>query len=416
MTGAHSHVDVPASRRTRLLLALLLAPFVGLTALGLVALWPSSTHVDLEDFGPPEQLFDASIVELHEGPCQGTPTEADLACSQATVQLNEGPDAGNRRLLAEQPTTATQPLEVGDHIVLAYFPNSPPEFQYAFADRQRRGPLYLLIGLFTAVVLVFGRWRGLRALIGLVVSGMVVIVFILPALLEANSPLAVALTGSAAIALVALYLAHGFTVATTTAVLGTLVSLGLVGFLGSVFVGAADFTGLATEEATYLQLTAGQIDLQGLLLAGIVIGALGVLDDVTVTQVSAVWELRRANPALRRWDLYASAVRIGRDHIASTVNTLVLAYAGASLPLLLLFTQANQGLTDVLNGEAVAVEVVRALVGSIGLVCSVPITTALAAVVVTASTGAPASQASDPRRFWTRRERSIWGEAVSEEP
>ena len=149
-----------------------------------------------------------------------------------------------------------------------------------------------------------------------------------------------------------------------------------------MFVDLARFTGLADEEATFLQVFAGQIDLRGLLLGGFVIGALGVLDDVTVTQVSAVWELKHADPDYGFRDLYSSAVRIGRDHIASTVNTLVLAYAGASLPLLLLFTQAGQGLSDVVNGEAVAIEIVRTLCGSIGLVAAVPFTTAVAALVV----------------------------------
>lgn len=166
------------------------------------------------------------------------------------------------------------------------------------------------------------------------------------------------------------------------ALLGTFASLLVTGVLGLVFVGAAKFTGLAQEEAGFLQLTAGQVDLKGLLLAGIVIGSRGVLDDVTVTQVSAVSELHASNPSLGRWDLYRAGVRIGRDHIASTVNTLLLAYAGAALPLLLLFTEASRPLGDVVTSETVAVEVVRTLVGSVGLVASVPITTALAALVV----------------------------------
>ena len=139
---------------------------------------------------------------------------------------------------------------------------------------------------------------------------------------------------------------------------------------------------MASEATGYLRATSNAIDLRGLLLAGIIIGALGVLDDVTITQSSAVWELHQANPRLGFLDLYNAALRIGRDHIASAVNTLVLAYAGASLPLLLLFTQVGTPFGELFNGEPVATEIVRMLAGSIGLMASVPITTALTALVV----------------------------------
>jgi uncharacterized membrane protein len=170
---------------------------------------------------------------------------------------------------------------------------------------------------------------------------------------------------------------------TTTALLGTLASLGLIGLLASLFVEAAHIVNLGTEEATFLQISASQIDLRGLILGGIIIGSLGVLNDVTVTQASAVWALRAADPAANARLLYRRAMRVGRDHIASTVDTLVLAYAGASLPLLLLFTLANRPVGDVLTGALVAEELVRSLVGSIGLVASVPLTTALSALVAT---------------------------------
>jgi uncharacterized membrane protein len=180
----------------------------------------------------------------------------------------------------------------------------------------------------------------------------------------------------------ALYLAHGLNAATTVAVLGTLASLLLTALLSVIFVGVSSFTGSGSEEAVFLQISQQQVNLEGLLLASIIIGTLGVLDDVTVTQASAVWELHRANPAYGIKKLYQAGIRIGRDHIASTVNTLVLAYAGASLPLLVLFTVANRSFTDVVTSELMAEEVVRTLVGSIGLVASVPLTTGLAAFVV----------------------------------
>ncbi len=418
MAAPHTHGSStdrrPASDRVRRLLAVVLVPFLVAGAAGLVALWPGDRPPELDaSLGAPQELFDAEVVSVARGSCTGTPPDAGIRCVRSQVRLLEGPDRDEVIDLQEQPEVgAGVRLEIGDTVVLGYFPGAGEGFEYSFADRQRLTPLMVLVGLFVLAVVGLGRWQGLRALVGLGASLLVLTTFVLPAILGGANPLAVALVGSAAIAVAALYLAHGVNAWTTTALIGTLVSLTLVGVLATVFVGAAEFSGLAEEEASFLQITAGQIDLRGLLLGGIVIGALGVLDDVTVTQVSAVWELQAANPAYGRWELYRSALRIGRDHIASTVNTLVLAYAGASLPLFLLFTQADQGLVDVLNGESVAVEVVRALTGSIGLVASVPLTTALAVAVVTADRDAPAQPraSGDPRRYRSRREERFWEE------
>ena len=190
-----------------------------------------------------------------------------------------------------------------------------------------------------------------------------------------------AVVGSCLIMFVVLYLTHGLSARTSTAVLGTLLSLALIGVLGAAFSAAARLTGLDDQTSNLIATLGTGVDARGLLLAGVIIGALGVLDDVTVTQTSAVWELRRANPQLGAGALFTAAMRIGRDHVASAVNTLVLAYAGASLPLLLLFTLSGRALGEVVTAQDVATEVVRTLVGSIGLVASVPITTALAALV-----------------------------------
>jgi uncharacterized membrane protein len=165
---------------------------------------------------------------------------------------------------------------------------------------------------------------------------------------------------------------------TTVALLGTLAALTLTASLSALVVVTANLTGFASEEATLLTLFEG-LDIRGLLLAGVVLGAAGAIDDVTVTQASAVAELKAANRGMPFAELFASGLRIGRDHIASTVNTLLLAYAGASLPLLVLFVLSEQSLGAIANSEVVAVEIVRTLVGSIGLVASVPITTWLAA-------------------------------------
>jgi uncharacterized membrane protein len=221
-----------------------------------------------------------------------------------------------------------------------------------------------------------------RALIGLAASGAVLVAFLVPALLRDEPAVAVALAATVVIAFIALYLAHGVNTGTTVALAGTLAALAITSALAFGVAAATNLTGLADGQAQTLRVTAAALDLRGLLVAGIVVGALGVLDDVTVSQVSIVAALRRANPGLSRRFLYREATKVGRDHVASTVNTLVLAYAGASLPLLLFFVQGDQTVGRLLTSELIAVEVVRMLVGSIGLVASVPITTALAAAVL----------------------------------
>jgi uncharacterized membrane protein len=200
----------------------------------------------------------------------------------------------------------------------------------------------------------------------------------------------VAVVGSCLIMFGVLYLTHGLSARTSTAVLGTLLSLALIGVLGATFAAAAKLTGLDDQTNNLIATLGTGVDARGLLLAGVIIGALGVLDDVTVTQTSVVWELRSANPDLSPAALFTAAMRIGRDHVASAVNTLVLAYAGASLPLLLLFTLSGRALGEVVTAQDVATEVVRTLVGSIGLVASVPITTALAALVASRESDAVA--------------------------
>jgi uncharacterized membrane protein len=231
--------------------------------------------------------------------------------------------------------------------------------------------------LFAAAVVGLGRMRGLAALLGLGVSLLILMGFIVPAIIAGEDAVLVATVGGSAIVLVALYLAHGYTPLTHVAAVGAFAALALTTALSWGVLELAQFTGLAGEESYYLLLIPG-FDVSGLLLAGIVLGAIGALDDVTVTQASAVWEVRQANPALESGHLFASGLRVGRDHIASTVNTLLLAYAGAAMPLLILLSLSKQPFASVASSEVVAVEIVRTLVGSIGLVASVPITTWLA--------------------------------------
>jgi uncharacterized membrane protein len=386
-TQSHSHGRGPqTSPKMRRVLLLVLAPFVLATVVGLIALWPSEAPRGLtSEFDSPNRI-PATVTSVTETGCKQAPEQGPgqpaASCSSVKVRLDSGPEAGRTVSFAASGTTQSRDFAEGDKVFVGQSPNDANPNNYFFLDYQRGAPLLWLGVLFAIVVVLLSRLRGVAALAGLGLSILVLMQFILPAILEGQSPVLVAVVGSAAIMFAALYLAHGFNARTTTAVLGTMVSLLLTCLLAVVFLDLVSFTGFASEEAVFLQVTAGQVNIQGLVLAGIIIGTLGVLDDVTVTQASAIWELNVANPDYGPVKLYRSGLRIGRDHIASTVNTLVLAYAGASLPLLILFTVSNADLGETLTSEVVATEIVRTLVGSIGLVASVPITTGLAAIVV----------------------------------
>jgi uncharacterized membrane protein len=351
------------------------------TLVAMVVLRPTGENrPDRETLGVTNDFYDARVAAIEEVECPGAVQEGAI-CATVTFELLEGPDAGREVTQEFYDLGVSVRLEVGAKVVMAYTEGVDPAFEYSFADQQRKPVLVWLAVAFAVVVVLLGRWRGVAALGGLVGSLAVLLWFILPAILDGRSPLMVAIVGSIAIAFLALYVAHGFTTMTTIALLGTVASLLLTAVLAVVVVDAAAFSGFASEEAGFLQLGAAQIDVRGLVLAGIVIGALGAIDDMTVTQASAVWELHVANPEYGTRHLYRSAMQIGRDHVASTVNTLFLAYAGASLPLMLLFVIGEQALGSVANFEVVAVEIVRTLVGSIGLVAAVPLTTWLASVV-----------------------------------
>jgi uncharacterized membrane protein len=386
--GSHA---APAPRRTRWLLGLLVAPFALATFIAVLLLWPEDASPPVPDFiGPPAELADGTVRSVDTDPCAGTEPEQEVDCQAVAVKLSSGPEKGTTVEFEVSIGPGAPTLSKGDQIVVGRVAltgdDTEADNSWYFSDFQRRGSLTLLGVLFALAVVVLARWRGLMALVGLGISLVVLVRFVLPAILEGSNPVAVSVVGAALIMFVTLYMAHGFNVRTTTAVLGTLGALVLTGVLAWAFVEASHLTGLSSEEAGFLQAAAGQVNLEGLLLGGIVIGSLGVLDDVTVTQASALWELYHANPSMGFRALFSAGLRIGRDHIASTVNTLVLAYAGASLPLLVLFTLSNRELSEVLTGELVAQEIVRTLVGSIGLVAAVPLTTALGALVLCGET------------------------------
>ncbi|CAM5554451.1 YibE/F family protein OS=Streptomyces alboniger OX=132473 GN=CP975_17435 PE=4 SV=1 [Streptomyces alboniger] len=408
---AHSHSHGPAapvSKHLRKVIAAILVPFTVAVLVGLVVLWPGGAPSHKRTgVGFDQQRQDATVARVVEVSCASvnasgeTPTgdtstaegnsavqEAGGTCKEATIRVDTGKDKGRTFTEIVQPDQSRQ-LHEGEKVVVAYEPSAPRDLQYSVADVDRKFPMALLAGIFALAVVVVGRLRGVMALVALAVSFLVLTLFVLPAILQGSNPLLVAVVGASAIMLIALYMCHGLSARTSVAVLGTLVSLLLIGILGSEFIGWAALTGNTDDNTGLIHGLYPSIDMSGLLLAGVIIGSLGVLDDVTVTQTSAVWELHEANPSMGWRGLYRAGIRIGRDHIASVVNTLVLAYAGAALPLLLLFSIAQSSVGTVANSELVAEEIVRTLVGSIGLVASVPVTTALAALVVSADRPSP---------------------------
>ncbi|MBA9001767.1 YibE/F family protein [Thermomonospora cellulosilytica] len=303
-------------------------------------------------------------------------------CGDATVRLTSGPQAGGTVRVSLPTGPGSLEYDPGDKVVLLHMPSGadggvPP---YQLTDHDRSNGMWLVGAAFALAVIAFGRWRGVTALVGLAITFLLLVKFLIPAILAGQPPLLAAIVCSAAIMLAVLYLTHGPTMATSIALVGTLASLALTGVLASVAIGLTRLSGMADESALNLGLSY-DVNLQGLLLAGIIIGSLGVLDDVTVTQAATVGELAHANPAYRFGQLYRAAARVGRAHIASVINTIILAYAGSSLPLLILISVGEQPLGQVLTGQILAQEIVRSVAGTLGLIAAVPITTALAALV-----------------------------------
>jgi uncharacterized membrane protein len=379
----HGHgTAAPADRRVRIAIAALLVPAVLATLLGLLLLHPFGSGPRPADGDESLPRIKGHVTAGAEADC--VEGEGDRGCVALTLRFADGPVPGSTIVALVTAVRGSAPFQAGDDVVLVWSGEDPTDPEsYQIVDFQRDAPLLVLALVFAAAVVALGRWRGLAALVALGLTAVVLLGFVFPAILAGRDPLAVAVVGSCAIMFGVLYLTHGVSARTSTAALGTLLSLLLIGVLGAGFAAAASLTGAGEDTANLAAALGTGIDGRGLVLAGLVIGALGALDDVTVTQTSAVWELHRADPQRRPTALFGAAMRIGRDHVASAVNTLVLAYAGAALPLLLVFTVAERGLGDTLTTEVIATEVIRTLVGSIGLVAAVPLTTALAVAVVT---------------------------------
>jgi uncharacterized membrane protein len=367
---AHRHALPPArSPASMRAVAVVLAAAVIGTVTGLVLLWPGAVH----HTGLGGQVVQGTVTSVGTG-CEGQ-------CVAVTVAVRSGPDRGTSTQLTFERGATNPQLRAGEHIRMQRS-DVGATVVYLFADIRRTVPMGLLAVLFALVVLVVGRLRGLAAMLGLAWAGVVLVVFVIPALLDGRSPTLVALAGGGAIVLVVLPLAHGVSASTGAALLGTLAGMALAALLSMSTVHALHFTGTSGEDTGTLAVLGSHSTVAGLLLCGSVVGALGVLNDVTVTQAVAVFELAATDESATRSRLFSSGMRIGRDHIASTVYSLVLAYAGSALPLLLLFSITGQAVGDVLTSDALGPEIVAGLIGATSLVLVVPLTTAIAATTV----------------------------------
>ncbi|QZY46730.1 YibE/F family protein [Mycolicibacterium austroafricanum] len=405
MTHTHSHshsLHGPSPLgplAARIVVGLLIAIGVA-TLIGGALLWPSGEKADIplpfQNAAGGAVTTEAGHVLSSSAAVCGSPsvgavlTSAPIpaegegaACVQALVAIDSGPNQGANTLLEFSGGPGQPSLAVGDDVRVSRQVDDVGSTTYAFYDFERTWPLTVLAAVFAIVIVAVARWRGLRALVGIVIAFGVLVVFLLPALRDGAPAVPVALVASAAILYAVIYLAHGVSLRTSAALLGTLASLLLAAVLSWAAIESAHLTGLSEDQNNTVAAYLGNVSITGLLLAGFIIGSLGVLNDVTVTQASTAFELAALGDGASRRAVFVGAMRVGRDHIASTVYTLVLAYAGSALPLLLLFSVANRSLGDVLTSESVAIEIARSAVGGIALALSVPLTTGIAAMLAT---------------------------------
>lgn len=402
MSDHHHHHDhsgpiAIGATAARVVVGLLVA--IGIVVvIATIALWPDRQQVEIP---LPMQNADGSAVVTEAGtvirqdigacgsPSIGRVFDGDpkppamqvYDCQRSLIAIESGPHEGKHTLLEIAPGPGQPDLAAGDdlRIVRQTGPDGTP--LYSFDDYARGLPLALIVLAFVAVIVVVARWRGVRALLGLVFAFAVLVVFLLPALLDGKPAIPVALVAGSLILYSVLYLAHGVNLRTSSALLGTLTSMVVAAVLSWLTIEATSLTGLSEEQNTNVATYIEHVSITGLLLAGFIIGSLGVLNDVTITQASAAFELAELDKKATRREVFAAAMRVGRDHIASTVYTLVLAYAGGALPLLLLFSVAGRPIRDVLVGDAVAIEIARSAVGGICLALSVPLTTGIAVML-----------------------------------
>ena len=346
-------------------------------------LLPSFVFAQEADFAPQEEILEGKVVGILDEKTTIQAGEKTLY-QKLKIEVTKGSLADKEVEIevGDIPVVGQPKYQVGDEVVVSYSKDFEGNDVFYIIDFIRRQPLFWLFLVFVILAIIVGQWRGASSLIGLAISFLIIFAFILPQIYHGNDPIIVTVFGSLIIIPVSFILSHGFNRKTLTAMAGTLVALLIVGVLSQIFIGLTKLTGYASEEAAFLHLAKhGAINMRGILLAGIIIGALGVLDDVTISQAAIVQQLKQANPRLKWRELFSRAMNVGQDHIASMINTLVLVYTGAALPLMLLFIDNPRPIGEIVNYQMIAEEIVRTLVGSIGLILAVPITTFLASRV-----------------------------------
>ncbi|MBT2530683.1 YibE/F family protein [Arthrobacter sp. ISL-48] len=426
MGSGHSHTStghseptagaVAARRKANRILAAVLVPLTLLTVVAMAMLWPSGSKEGVTLANPysaaPGVTFDTGKIQSvvvescmqgsAAGPSSGSDNQQGQPGTDCTFAFTEPDQGGSPVKVVINPDVAkSHGVKPGDQIRYLNLSQAPGASAsqgspaYIFVDFVRTLPIVLLALLYAVVVIAVARWRGLRALIGLVGAYFVLGSFMLPGLVEGKPPLLLALVGATVIMIGVLYFAHGFSARTSTALLGTMFGLAITAVLAAWATDAANLAGVGSHDAATLINTSANISISGVILCGLIISGLGVLNDVTITQSSAVWELYELAPDSSARKLFTSAMRIGRDHIASTVYTIAFAYAGAALPILIIVMLYDRPLADAITSAELSEEVIRTLVGSIGLVLAIPVTTLIAVLVVKATGIRTAGATSD---------------------
>ncbi|WP_157689077.1 YibE/F family protein [Brevibacterium siliguriense] len=385
MTSQH---EPKASPKVQLIMLACLVPLIVVTIAGLFVLWPSGPDKELPGGGPTTNTAEGTtdtkvtVTAVDASDCESGKTDPMVRadCTKYIVEAD-----GQEGSLYVTPDAVKAGVDVGDRIKALDFTQSPDRAEmgtdYVFIDFDRNVPMLALAIIYAIVVLLVAGLRGLRALIGLGFAGAVLFVFMLPAMLDGKPPVLVAMVSASLIMVIALYLAHGISTRTSTALFGTVLGIIITGILGAWMTSWANL-GIAYSEDGYLLVDTTDLGMTDMIVCAILITGLGVLNDVTITQASAVWELAAAAPEMKPGQLFSRAMRIGRDHIASTVYTITFAYVGSALMTLIIVSAHDQPLFDTFTLGDMSVEVVSILVCSIGLVIAIPLTTGLGVLVV----------------------------------
>ncbi len=344
-----------------------------LILLGCIGPLTTSAQVIHEDY---QGTWRGEVIEiLHEETKIIPGTDTEHLYQSIKVEALDGPKKGATLIIENDYLE----LDTGDKFYYNYYVYIDGSEGFGVVNIDRKDPLFFLIGIFIFAVILFGGWQGLRSLVALAGSFLAIFYILMPGILNGWNPIFASTVVASAILFAAIFFTHGFNRESLVAYGGTMIAVFLTGLFAIFSVHITDLSGFASEASTYLNFnTRGTIDFTALLLGAIIIGVLGVLDDIAVTQAAVVTELYTSNPSLKRIEVYKKAMRVGREHVGVLVNTLILAYAGASLPLLLHASMVSTGFISAINTELFATEIVRAIVGSIGLILAVPIVTLLA--------------------------------------